>query len=365
MSRRAITLFVLSVLPLSVACQRHEAPKRASAPPPIATVSSGRGGGGGGGGNGGSGDDDEAPVNPQQRFHDATVYIDGVPTVAFTYNEMPPDLKPYKKEWDQGEFFTHFLVCDYLKKLGADCKDIKETHWYAGRARVAVITGKELRKNRDKLFFNFTREFFGKPRVEWGTEIETNNTVDVVSDLAIYIHKKPPRWDRSLWALIDDQGNEVEGIPYLKEEPKNGVRVNVDGRLVARIKRNLLEGNVPAIDEKDGEPRYSLAAFLDAAKIGAAVRSVDLVTRDERVVHVPPEELRDVSFSAARHQHGAMMMYFGAHFVPAIAINLYARLAPPAREMRTVTLGGGAAGRGVFSPHREPGTPAVPASEAP
>jgi hypothetical protein len=360
MTRRLVLCaLVLAVAP---ACKRHRHPggaEHAARPADEAPVAAGGGGGeggggGSGGGGGGSDDDGDEPAGGR-RFHDASVYVDGVPVVAFTYNEMPAGVKIYKKEWDEGEFYSHFLVCDYFKQLGVDCAQVKETHWYAGRSRVAIITGAELRKNRDKLYFNFTRELGGKPRVEWSGDVRTNDHVDLVSDLAIYVHKKPPRWDRDAWTLRDEHGEPIDGIPYLKEDGvKNGVRVNVDGRLAAHIKRNLLDGNVaPLGDAPDGSgPRYALTAFLRAKGIdvaGASVRGVDLITRDERVLRVTGADAAAVSFAAPRGRHGEVMAYFGAHYAPVIALSVYAKSPVPDRAMRTYTLRGDAAAGGAQS----------------
>ncbi|HZS37942.1 MAG TPA: hypothetical protein VFF06_13990 [Polyangia bacterium] len=340
MSRTALAL--LSILAVAPGCKR-----RAAAPAPAAAAPAPEPQAESGGGQGQDGDEDDN--GQQRRFHNATVFVDGVPTVAFTYNEMPPGVKVYQKEWEEGEFYSHFLVCDYFKALGVDCKDVKETHWYAGRSRIAIITGDEIRRNKDTLFFNFTRELAGKPRVEWSAKVRTNDHVDLVSALAIYVHKKPPRWDKDAWTLYDDKGEPIDGIPYLAAEQKGGLRVNIDGRLVAQIKRNLLDGNVAPLDEKDGTTRYALAEFLRSQKIALGpVRGIDLITREERVIRTTPEEARGlIAFAAPRQRHGEMMVYFGQHFVPVAAINIYSKLAPPTRNMRTVTIRGPVTAGGV------------------
>ena len=294
--------------------------------------------------------DGDAPAPDGRRFHDATVYVDGKAILGFTYNEMPPGVKIYEKNWgDPGETYEHFLICDYLKQLGVDCKDVKETHWYAGRSRIAIISGDELRRYRDKLYFNFTRETFGKPRVEWSKGIHTNDTVDLVSDLVVYVHKKPPRWDRETWSLIDDKGDPIDGIPYAPaDDVRGGVRVNVDARLAAKIKRNLLEGNVTPVSEGPDGARYSLASFLAQKNLAPKqpIRAVELITREERVIRLFGDDAKDVSFVAAKKKSGEVMFYFGKHFAPAIAVNVWASLPPPDRKMRTLDFRGVAAAGG-------------------
>jgi hypothetical protein len=294
----------------------------------------------GNGGNGGDGDDD----NPNQRFHPATVYVDGVARVAFTYNEMPPEVKTSKYDWEPGTSYTHIRVCDYFKSVGANCDRVKESHWYGGRDRVVIVTGEMLRKHRNDLYFNFTRELFGKPRLEVRGEIVTNDIVDVVTDVAIYVGKKPPRWDREQWALVDDRGQPIDGIPYAHESmPRRAVRVNVDGRLVALVKRNLLEGNVPCVNEgaANEDPRYRLNDLLAANHLApSAFRGIDLVTRDERVIRLSASDARrGVEFTAPRHAGGEVLVYFGGRQARASVFNLYVERQPPRREMRTMTVG--------------------------
>jgi hypothetical protein len=305
---------------------------------------------------------EERGARKKQRFDTPTVYVDGVPIIAFTYNEMPPGVKVGYREWEPGEPFAHVLVCDYLQNLGVDCAEVLETHWYAGRDRIAVISGDELRRNRRRLYFNFTRELFGKPRIEWTPGLRVSDHVDVASDLAVYVHKKPPRWSRDYWALLDDRGNAIDGIPYSTPGVRGGVRVNLDGRLVARIKRNLLEGNVTPVrpPQGDEEARYSISAILDSQRIHIkSFRGIDLVTADERVVRLAPAELRaGVELSAERQRHGEVTVYFGGHSVAAVAINVYARLAPPERPMRKLLL------RDSVTPPRAASEPFTPTATA-
>jgi hypothetical protein len=293
------------------------------------------GGNGGGGGNDGSG----------ARYRDPMIYVDGEPRASFTYNEMPAEVKVLEHHYDAEDGITHrMLVCDYFHALGADCNKIKETHWYQGRGRVAIISGEELRRFQKRLFMNFTKDLSGKPRVEWhgAPGLSINERPDLVANVAIYIAKKPPVWSDEQWALVDDRGVAYEGMPYAHEDGRRGVRVNVDGIFKARLKRNLVEGNLTPVnaDAPNETPRYRLLDFLAAQKVALnKVRGVDLVVREERVVRVPAAEAAAVQFTALKQQHGEMMFYFGEHYVPALAVDVWARSNPPTRPMRTVTLG--------------------------
>jgi hypothetical protein len=266
---------------------------------------------------------------------------------------MPASVKVLTHSYDDDDGLSHrMLVCDYFHAIGADCSTIKSTQWYQGRGRVAIISGDELRRFAQRLYFNFTKDLAGKPRVEWhGAEgMVINDRPDLVANVAIYVNRKPPVWDEQAYALVDDKGVPFAGIPYAHEDGKRGVRVNVDGRFKARIKRNLLEGNVTPVnaDQPDEPARYRLLDFLAAQKVPLQkVRGVDLVVREERVVRVAAADAAAVQFSAVKQHHGEMMFYFGAHYVPALAVNVWCESDPPARPMRTVTLGNTTADRGA------------------
>lgn len=305
------------------------------------------GGGGGGGGNGSN-----SGGGGGARYKDPMIYVDGEVRASFAYNEMPAPVKVYERHYDDDGVTHRMLMCDYFHWLGADCSTIKETHWYQGKGRIAIITGKELRRFKDTLYINFTKEFSGKPRVEWQstTGLHTNERPDLVADLAIYVDKKAPKWSDKYWALVDDKGYPIDGIPYAHADGKRGVRVNLDGILKARIKRNLLDGNVTAVnaDKPNEDPRYRLLDFLASQNVKVdGVRGIDLVVRQERVVRVPAAEAAKIEFVAARQHHGEMMFYFGQHYVPALAVDIWSSSEPPARPMRTVTLGNATADRGA------------------
>ena len=339
MSRQRVLAFLaaLSLGTLTApGCKRHS-PSAPAAPASSAAAEPDRGGGRGGGG----GDDEE----DGSRRHRPTIYVDGKPIVAFAYNELPPGVKVTERLIDAEEhvYYKHINFADLVKNLGVDLRQVKAVHFHGGLDRVAVLDGDEVRRQRDKLFINFCSEMMGKPRVEWTRGIRTNDTPDTVRDLAIYVHKAPPRWDADNAVLVDEQGREIEGIPYATESIRGGVRVNLDGRLAATIKRNLLEGNVPALNEGRAgeEPRYALTAFLESnhLKLGE-VRGIDLVTYDERILRLSNEEAKGgLTFTAPRQSGGAVNAYFGTHWAPVAAINVYARLSPPTRPSRTVTLG--------------------------
>jgi hypothetical protein len=352
MTRSALRIILMGSMLALPACHR-----KASVPAPAQSakaddLSKSKQGEGNGTGAGVGANADEDTDSSTSRYHEATVYVDGVPRIAFTYNEMPSTVKVYEYTWSEDypdEKAHHMLVADYVKALGVDLAKVKELHWYGGRDRVVILTGDELRKYKDKLFFQFTRDMFGKPRTEWRTNVMVNDHIDVVSDLAIYVDKKPPRWDKELWSLVDDRGEPIDKtIPYCQEEmPRRSVRVNVDGRFVAYMKRNLLEGNLhPLNGDKDGNvpagvlPIYKLNELLSSRKQPATgFKGIDLITGEERIVRLSADEAKDITFSLKRHGGGVAEIFWQGHNVEAKAVNVYVGTPVPTRPHRTLTLG--------------------------
>src|SRR5581483_765127 len=120
-------------------------------------------GAGGGVGAGSETSDDGDSENPNQRFHPATVFVDGVARVACTYNEMPPSVKPEKYQWEPGYWAHRERLAEYLKSLGINLAKVRAVHFYGGRDHVVMVPGDEIRKHQKDLYFSFTRDLFGKP----------------------------------------------------------------------------------------------------------------------------------------------------------------------------------------------------------
>ena len=231
-----------------------------------------------------------APVAQQQkktpkRAHEPMVYVDGAPRASLNRLELPPGT-------------ASGPLCDYLGKIGVDCASVRALHLYRDGGAVEPVA--VLRDSRLEI------DDAGRPRIG-GAE---------ATDVAVYVEKSPPP-------------PPIQGIPYLDEPLRGGTRVNLDGRLAARMKRNQLDGSLPELSELDGEPLYALADFLKQQKLNAP-RAVELVTADDGLVRVPDGELGGVSFSAERQRHGQMSFHFAGRTVSAVAVNLYSASLPPA-----------------------------------
>jgi hypothetical protein len=233
--------------------------------------------------------------------HVPLVYVDGDPKAAFAYNELPAAIALDAQH--RGK------LCDYFKLLGADCSKVQRVDFH-GSTDTLFVSGEDLRKQR-RVTFHFTDGLAGRPRVD-GT-LAPGDFRDVV-----------------VWVKEQPGG-------MLKDDGRRGVRVNLDGRLVAKIKRNLLEGNVePVVEPKPGEvARYRLRDFLASRSVTVGrIRGVDLITRDEHVVRVSAEEIAaGIEFQAPDKGHGEMTFLLGGRTVPALAVDVWSENAPPARPM--------------------------------
>lgn len=235
--------------------------------------------------------------------HVPLVYVDGEPRGVLAYNELPSTLALDAQH--RGK------LCDYLKLLGAECAKVQRIDFHVPNDTL-FVAGAELRKQRN-VTFHFADGLAGRPRLD-GTLVPGGELTDVV----VWV-KAPPG-------------------SMLRDDGRRGVRVNIDGHLVAKIKRNLLEGNVePVVEPKPGEvPRYRLRDFLASRSVSVGhIRGIDLVTRDEQVVRVPADQLAaGIEFIAPDKGHGEMTFLVGARAVPALAVDVWADSPPPARPIR-------------------------------
>jgi hypothetical protein len=232
--------------------------------------------------------------------HVPLVYVDGEPKAALAYNELPANLAL------DGQHRAK--LCDYLKVLGAECAKVQRIDFHV-TGDTLFVSGDDLRKQR-RVTFHFADGMSSRPRLE-GTLVPGD-----IGDIVVWVKQAPG---------------------MLKDDGRRGVRVNVDGRLVAKIKRNLLEGNVePVVEPKPGEvARYRLRDFLASRSVTVAhIRGIDLITRDEHVVRVSAEELAaGIEFMAPDKGHGEMTFLLSGRTVPALAVDVWAESAPPTRPM--------------------------------
>jgi hypothetical protein len=201
-----------------------------------------------------------------------------------------------------------FRVTDYLRAIGVDLDRVVEVHLHGARDGAIVLTRDDLRRHPDGILFKFAGDTFGKP-IPIVREVPTGTTFDDLKAMAIYVARTPPALTPAQSLVLD--GAPVRGIPYHGEPIRNGVRVYVDDRLTAILKRNELAA--PA----DG--RYRLADVL--ARQGVATEPLvraQLIRNEERAGNLA---VADLEF---RFEQSGQIT-FGADGQPVEAIALYSR----------------------------------------
>jgi hypothetical protein len=258
----------------------------------------------------------DLPPDPnagKPRFGECAVYIDGAPIAVLKYGELPPNLPVHMiKLEDDGGTVPRFLVAEYLEALGIDTRKIKQVHFYGGQDRVGILEGAMLRKFARKFYFSFTRSTTGKPQMHSpGKDFKITDYVDTITTLTVYVDKQPPRFSNELQSLVDDDGREIDGVPYAKGEMRGGTRVYLDARLVSNIKRNLLSSSIAVGQDDKGKPRYSLDAFLRAQKVELPkVQAIELVDADRVVLSVRPADLsRPLEFETITDSSGTELFH--------------------------------------------------------
>ena len=221
-----------------------------------------------------------------KRARETLLYVDGAVRASLTAGELPAQRMP---------------LCDLLARVEAPCASVRGLHLY--RESGAVEAG-------DAHALTLELDDGGRALIGGAP----------VTDVTAYVAKAVPPLP-------------VKGIPYLDEPVRGGTRVNLDGRLVTRMKRNQLDDALTPLSGDGDDARYALADFL-APLHAREPRALELVTPDEGVVRVPDAEVGRVSFSAERQRHGQMSFHFGARTVPAVAVNVYLKTTPPERAER-------------------------------
>jgi len=188
------------------------------------------------------------------RWRDTGIYVDGKFVGLLAWAELPMSVKPVwvkvkasaPKRYgtsDTGWRWAkerRYRFRDLLEGHGIDLAKVKEIHVYGPKfANTIVATGKDLRsKAGDKFYFRFGGSVSGKAIPEVPENFGNGKSPDKISTVIIYIEKTPPKLERNVGLVLD--GELQEGVPYFGTPLRGGVRVYLDDRLVAYIKRQDL-----------------------------------------------------------------------------------------------------------------------------
>ncbi len=291
--------------------------------------------GDGGGGTGDGGGQRRPGGQQKKRFGQSPVYVDGVPTAVVAYGELPPWLKTRWVALNDGRKVIRFVFADYLRALGVPLRRVQAVHLYGGRGRVGTISGSELRRMRSRLLFSFTKGDAGKMRMHWDGDVQVSDSIDKVQAVAVYVDRKPPRWDRGKWGLVDENGVEFEGIPYAQAPLKGGVRIYLDGRIAHVLKRNrTFERKIEPARIVGGVPTFGMFDYLDQVGVDARrVAAVELLDENQVALRLDGRALAaervNAELSAPPRSSGRVVVHLGGdedrRDIAVTAINLYTR----------------------------------------
>ncbi|MBS1122305.1 MAG: hypothetical protein H6Q90_4533 [Deltaproteobacteria bacterium] len=275
------------------------------------------------------------------RWKDIGVYIDGKPIGFLTYGELPTGLKPtWIKDkvsdrkrpgtddpgwkWARQRFYK---FTDYLKAVGVDIRQINELHIYGPKmSQTFIVSGKDLATPAaDKLMFRFGANISGKPIPAAPNNLGNGKIGDKISAVMVYLKKKPP-------ILIRNEGLELDGqpqlgVPYYGEPIRGGIRIYLDDKLAAIIKRQELDPK-QATKGADGELYYKLSDVFTANGVDTKKVVEVYVIRDERRQDkLPAAELATLTFSAGAQAKGGVVL--GDSKIRANALALHTRPIKP------------------------------------
>lgn len=289
------------------------------------------------------GDQDDSDWVPAEhkkgsaRWKDTGVYVDGKPIGFLTFGELPITLKPvWVKDkvsqdkppgcpecpawkWSKQRFYR---FTDYLKAIGIPPAKVKVIHVYGPRLSQSVVaTGKDLTsKQADQFMFRFGMDVGGKA-LPWVPEgFGNGKTPDKIAGVMIYIDRKAPTVTRE---GIELDGKEVNGVPYWGDPIRGGIRVYLDDKLAAIIKRQELDPK-QAKQLPTGDLVWSFGDFLKSKGVDTSKIVEGWVIRDElRQEKIPFAELEKMTFAASSQAKGGILL--GDKKIRASSIALHTR----------------------------------------
>lgn len=276
----------------------------------------------------GSADDTYVPAEfkaGMQRFKDVGVYVDGKPVGFLSFGELPITLKPTWvktkvnidkpidckecKIWKWGEQ-RYYRFTDYLRAIGLDLKTIRQIQVQGPKeTNTIVATGRDLMQPKaDEFMFFFGLHVRGKPIPHVPLNFGNGLDPDKITAVMIYVDKTPPTFDEGGFVV---DGRPVDGIPYFGEPLRGGVRIYLDDKLAAIIKRQDLDAKQAIV--KDGELRWSLWGFLESRGVDTSKVVEGWVIRDDtRQERFPTSVLAPIMFEApsksGKSQSGAVLL---------------------------------------------------------
>lgn len=250
------------------------------------------------------------------RWRDTGVYVDGKFVGLLAWAELPLGLPVH---WEKVKASTpkrygtsdtgwrwakerRYRWTDYLRALGLDLAKVKEIHVYGPKFSESIVaSGKDLRsKAADGFQFRFGGVVSGKAIPVVPDDFGNGRTPDKISSVMIYVDKKPPKLERNVGFVLD--GEVQEGVPYFGTPLRGGVRVYLDDRLVAYIKRQDLP---EAPKNAAGEPEWRFFDYLRTRGVDTSTVVEGWVVRQEKWQEkLSRSDLETITFTAGAQAKG-------------------------------------------------------------
>jgi hypothetical protein len=229
------------------------------------------------------------------RWKDTVVYLDGRPIGFLQFGDLPITLKPtWVKQkisqnkppgcpsclawkWTEERFYR---FTDYLRAIGVDPAKVKEIHVQGPKIpNTIVATGADLMTPAANEFeFRFGGRASGKALPHVALNFGNGQGPDKISAVMIYVTKKPPKVTEDGYEL---DGQLTDGVPYYGEPVRGGVRIYLDDKLAAIIKRQDLDPKL-ARKNPDGQLAWNLYDFLHKNGVDTSKVVEGWVVRGER-----------------------------------------------------------------------------------
>lgn len=255
------------------------------------------------------------------RWKDTGVYLDGKPIGFLTWGEMPIGLKPtWVKDkvsankragskdlgwrWAQQR---RYRFTDYLVAMGIDLKKVKELHVYGPRFSNSIVatTADLLSPKAQEFFFRFGANTAGKAIPQVPEDFGSGFPSDKIASVMIYSEKAPPKLTAEGFEL---DGRPIENVPYYGEPVRGGIRVYLDNRLAAIIKRQELDPK-KATQAANGELEWKLGEFLTSSGVDTSKVAEMWIVRDEkRAEKFAGTEIADMKFQASAQAKGGVLL---------------------------------------------------------
>lgn len=276
----------------------------------------------------------------QPRLGEAAVYVDGKSVGVVRPTELPTGLSPRPVNVGGLNVMMRYSLGDYFRALGVDTKRIKALHLYGGK-RVAVADKAEVARIGDRIMFSFSGGERGKPRIHWPpVKLHTNTTIDMLSNVAVYVEKEPPVLNERGDLVMPDGTLVGEKVPYAPEEQGNGTRVYVDGNLVGVVKRKKLTNEMQVAGaDKGGEDRFSFLAYASSLNAKAKqAKAIDLVAGDDVIGQISSEKARNLTFNVPPRNRGQAVVDLpstdgASQRARVSAVQIYVSSTPPSRTV--------------------------------